>query len=191
ARLGARISAPRDHHCGVPRGPAATRPRPRRLQPECVGADTGVHLFGAPPPGRDRVDADHVAAGPARRAHRGLHDAQRPGASREAWRSLETPAPVPRPLRSEHLRVIDARPQLFNYPITRLLDYPITRFPSCLIMSYYRTHSAISRPRSVFLLRCLYTPTLASSVETRIDSGITPRNVTASNLTLKGMSHVG
>ena len=52
---------PRAHHRRVPRGETSARAGAGRLQPERLGAHAGVHLFGSPAKGGDRVDADHVA----------------------------------------------------------------------------------------------------------------------------------
>ena len=56
---------------GVPHPEAAGGTRPGRLQPERLGADAGVRLFGPAPSARARVDARHVGRGRAGRPARG------------------------------------------------------------------------------------------------------------------------
>ena len=76
-------SSSRAHHGRVPRGQASAGPRARRLQPERLGPDAGVDLFGAPAAGRDRVDAGDLEGDRPRRPHRGLHDQERASANRQ------------------------------------------------------------------------------------------------------------
>ena len=79
------------------------RPRPHRLQPERVGTDAGVDVFGATASEGDGVDSRHLEGDRSRRSDRGLQARQRPPANREGRRPVEAAAAGPRTGRSRTL----------------------------------------------------------------------------------------
>ena len=89
-------------------------PRPRRLQPERLGAHPRLGVLAAAAAARDRLGADHLGRARRRRAHRGLRPAQHAGARRRSRRPVGAAARRHRPRfdlgAAAAARSADARP---------------------------------------------------------------------------------
>ena len=71
-----RAAPSRDDHRRVPHREEAARPRPGRLQPERLGPDPGLGVFGAPEAPGDRLRACDLGRGREGHPHGGLPDRQ-------------------------------------------------------------------------------------------------------------------